>query len=357
MEQNKPQSWHVYAGTYGGGKEQRLFRFSLECPTGAMELLEGRDGIENPSFAALNSAQTRLYAVSETGEPDCSVICYALDRTGPLFSYMNKESTRGGIPCFVFLDETNRCLLVANYTGGSVALYPIMEDGAIGPLADYHRHEGTGATERQQAPHPHSIVMDPGNRFACVPDLGLDKIVIYRLDPTAMKLIPHSEVALQSGAGPRHLAFNRAGDTAYVINELDSTVCVLAFDPDAGSMELLQTITTLPDDFEGENYCADIHLAPSGNYLYGSNRGHDSLVVYRVHPSDGKLELQEIVPTEGHFPRNFALSPDGGFLLAANQETDNIVAFKVDTATGSLKATGQELRLPKPVFLKIVPVG
>ncbi|WP_010274156.1 lactonase family protein [Paenibacillus senegalensis] len=352
MEPTISDGWHVFAGSYGSGGEERLTRLILDKSSGMLKRVAGISGIDNPSYAALNPEQTRLYVVSETAEPSCSLHAYALNEDGS-FAYLNKQPTSGAIPCYVSLYSDLKLLLVANYTGGSIAAYPMLDDGRIGAMADFHDHRQLAAAGSKQQPHPHCIVMDPGKQFVFVADLGLDQIVVYKLNPERNQLVRHGGTSLEPGAGPRHLLFNKEGDRLYVINELNSTITVLAYDGQ-GQLEVLQSITTLPESFTGQNYCADLHLSPDGQYLYGSNRGHDSLAVYQVMPSDGRLELIEIIATGGRFPRNFALSPDGRWLLAANQESNTVTTFQIDASSGRLTPTDHSFEIVKPVFLKIV---
>ena len=249
---------------------------------------------------------------------------------------------------------------MANYSSGSVAVLPVMKDGRLVEASDAVQHEGASVNaSRQKAPHAHSITLDPANRYAFAADLGTDKVMIYRLDAARGKLIPNKPpwACTKPGAGPRHFAFHPSGKYAYVINELDSTMMAFTYDGSRGSLTEIQIAPTLPEGWEGTNYCADVHVHPGGRFLYGSNRGHDSIVIYAIDPSTGRLALRGHGPTLGKAPRNFAIDPTGTFLLAANQDSDNIVVFRIDPATGLLSPTGHELKLPKPVCIKFAPSG
>jgi 6-phosphogluconolactonase len=247
---------------------------------------------------------------------------------------------------------------LANYSGGNVALFPVGADGALKPAADMQGHQGSSVNDkRQKEPHAHCIVLDPANQFAFAADLGTDKIMIYRFDAKLGKLTPNEPafMATKPGAGPRHFIFHPNGKYAFVINELNSTVTAYSYNASKGSLTELQTLSTLPQGFSGENYCADIHVSADGKFVYGSNRGHDSIVVFGFNQSNGKLTYVENVSTGGKWPRNFTLDPSGKILLVANQNSNNIVSFKIDNKTGKLTPTGKETEVPSPVCLLMVP--
>ncbi|MBM7569331.1 lactonase family protein [Paenibacillus sacheonensis] len=335
-----------YTGSYGAKEQEGVKAMRLQ--DGRLTEQSGLAGIYHPSFIAINQAGTRLYVVSETGAEAGSVYSYATREDKDAFTLINESSTLGGSPCHLALDATERLLAVTNYSGGTISLYAVREDGSL-MLADHIAHEGRGPRDdRQEAPHPHSSMPDKANRYILVADLGTDEIVHYRIDHEAQKLVRHRTTPSAAGAGPRHMTFNASGDVLYVVNELDCTVVAYRYAPETSELTLLQSLSTLPEAFEGENTCADIHLTPDGRFLYASNRGHDSLAAYRVMP-DGQLELIDIVPSGGRTPRNFAISPDGGYLLAANQESDRIVVFRIDRETGRLTDTGEAFESVKPV--------
>jgi 6-phosphogluconolactonase len=233
----------------------------------------------------------------------------------------------------------------------------VAEDGSLNPASDTVQHEGSGPNERrQQGPHAHSINLDPDNRFAFVADLGIDRVMIYRVDEAPGKLVPNSPpyAAVAGGSGPRHFDFHPSGNFAYLINEMGNTITAFAYDPDQGTLERLQAAPTLPDDFEGRNTTADLHVHPSGAFLYGSNRGHDSIVVYAIDRESGTLSYVDRTATQGKTPRNFAIDPTGTYLLAANQDSDTIVTFRIDPETGKLTPAGQETAVSMPVCVKFL---
>jgi 6-phosphogluconolactonase len=256
------------------------------------------------------------------------------------------------------VDHTGRFVLVANYIGGSVCVLPIQENGRLGEATDFVQHHGSSVNpDRQLAPHAHSFNIDAGNQFGFVADLGTDKIVVYKLDLDGGKLLPNDFpwAEAKAGAGPRHFDFHPDGRHAYVINELDSTVTAFDYQPESGTLNAKQTISTLPESYAGTSHCADVHVSPSGRFLYGSNRGHDSIAIFAIDENSGELSSVGHQSTQGETPRNFAIEPAGNFLLAANQDSDTIVTFKVDQETGRLDPTGQVTQVPVPVCIKMIP--
>ncbi len=351
----------IYVGTYTKNSASKgIYVYSLNLTSGALTLKHEVAGGVNPSYLALHPEGRYLYAVNEMmtldGERTGAVRAFAVDpETGGL-TFLNQQPSQGTGPCYVSVEQTGRYVLVANYMGGSVAMLPIQSDGHVGEATDAVQHHGSGVNpRRQEGPHAHSIVVDPTNQYALVADLGLDKVMIYKLDLGQGKLRPNDTpwAEVTPGAGPRHSVFHPNGKYAYLINELDSTITVFAYDSTNGTLETLQTVPTLPEDFEGQSTCADIHLTPDGRYLYGSNRGHDSIVIFAVDETTGRLSYIGHEPTQGKTPRNFMIDPTGAFLLAANQDSDNIVVFRIDAQTGELTPTGETVSVPKPVCLKV----
>jgi 6-phosphogluconolactonase len=250
--------------------------------------------------------------------------------------------------------------LVANFMSGSVCVLPVLEDGSLGEASDFIQHHGSSIHPvRQAGPHAHSVTLDEANRFAFVPDLGLDRIMVYRFDPEQGRLKSHAIpwIEMKPGAGPRHVAFHPNGKFAYLINELDSTLVALSYDGGQGTLEALQIVSTLPEDFRGESTCSDVQVSPSGTFVYGSNRGQDSIVIYRVDQQSGRLTYVGHEPTQGRTPRGFGVDPTGRFLLAANQDTDTIVTFRIDPQTGKLLPTGHVTQVPTPVCVKFLSEG
>jgi 6-phosphogluconolactonase len=300
-----------------------------------------------------------LYAVNEVeefaGKKSGALSAFAVDqRTGEL-KLLNQQPSSGGAPCYVTVDQTGRFILVANYVGGNVAILPILGNGSLGEATDVKQDLGSSINlERQEGPHAHCILLDPSNRFAYACDLGTDKIMIFRYDMRRGKLIPNGTpwVKVKPGAGPRHLTFHPGGEYAYVINELHATITVFAHNQAQGNLREVQTVYTLPPDFTVANTSADIHVSPDGQFLYCSNRGHDSIAAFKIDPQNGKLTFIAHESTGGKTPRNFAIDPTGEFLLAANQNSDNIVTFRRDRKTGLLRSTGHVAEVPSPVCLK-----
>ncbi len=335
----------------------------MNLASGELKHVATTKGVKDPSFLALAPGRRYLYAVNEVeefaGKKSGALSAFAVDaRTGEL-RLLNQQPTLGAHPCYVVVDRTGRFVLVANYTGGNVAVLPVRSDGSLGEATDMKQDSGSSINaERQDGPHAHCIVLDPANRFAYACDLGTDKIMIFRYDGRRGKLIPNRApwVTVKPGAGPRHLTFHPSGKYAYVINELHATVTVFAVAPAQGNLKDVQTIATLPADFTSPNTSADIHVSPDGRFLYCSNRGHDSIAAFAIDSRSGQLTFIAHESTGGKTPRNFAIDPTGAFLLVANQNSDNIVTFRRDTKTGRLSATGKLAEVPSPVCLKF-PAG
>jgi 6-phosphogluconolactonase len=304
----------------------------------------------NPSFLALHPSRRFLYAVNETGDSrkdEGGVSAYAIDpRTGGL-TFLNRKPSGGGGPCYLSLDKKGRHVLVANYDGGSVSIHALGADGRLQDRTAFVQHEPTAA---KPAVHAHSIDLDAADRFALVADLGLDQLIVYAFDAERGTLATHTTASLPARSGPRHLAWHPDGRHAYVIDETSSRVTVFAYDAKAGELSEQQSVSTLPEAFKGANTTAEIALTPDGRFLYGSNRGHDSLALFAVDPS-GRLTAAGHQATLGRKPRHFAIDPTGAWLLVANQDSDSIVVFRVDRATGGLTAVGSPFSLPRPVCL------
>lgn len=350
----------LYVGTYTNtGKSEGIYGYRMDPATGTLTRFNSFNS-RNPSFLAIDRSKRYLYAVNELGEflgkPSGGVSAFAIDPATGNLRLLNEQASEGADPCHLTIDRKRKTLLVANYTGGSIAALPIRSDGTLGMAIDVKQHEGSSIKEQQKGPHAHCIILDATERYALAADLGIDKVMIYRFDPLTGKLTPGKQASaeLQAGAGPRHLTLHPNGKYLYVINELDSTLTVLKYSPATGTLDAIETVSTLPSDFSGVSYCADVHVHPSGKFLYGSNRGHNSIVVFQIDPRTGKLTQVEHVSTEGKWPRNFTIDPTGRFLLVANQHTDNVVTFSIDPQTGRLKPTGQITEIPIPVCLKFL---
>lgn len=356
----------VYIGTYTSGKSESegIYVYKLNLASGELKPYLTVKNVVEPSYLAISKNRKYLYAVNETeeyaGRKSGAVSAFAINQTTGDLTFLNQQPSLGGAPCYVSASDDGKFVLVANYLGGNVAVFRVEKDGKLGAASDLAQHSGSGQNkERQKAAHAHSIIFDENNRFAFSGDLGIDKILIYRFDGRNGKLIKNPAQAFyqnKAGAGPRHLAFHKNEKFAYLINELDSTISSLAFDAKQGTLKTIQTISTLPADFSGANMCADIHVSPNGKFLYGSNRGHDSIASYRIDENTGKLAFVEHVSTGGKTPRNFAIDPTGKFLLAANQNSDSIFVFRIDETSGKLGATSNAAQVPTPVCLKLIPM-
>ena len=360
--EDAPETFRVYVGTYtrNGGSEG-IYRFDLDLKSGQATEPQLAAEATNPSFLAIHPNQQFLYSVSEISELDGKktggVSAFAIDpETGDL-KLLNQQPSGGAGPCHLVVSPQGTHVLVANYGGGSVAALPIGDDGRLGPPTSVVQHEGSSVNpRRQQGPHAHSINLDKSGRYAVAADLGLDKLLIYRFDPQQGTLTPHDppHAAVAPGAGPRHFAFHPGGKFAYVINELQNTVTAFAWDEETGALSERQTITTLPQDFNGQSYTAEVQVHPSGRFLYGSNRGHDSIAVFRIDQQTGRLSPVGHEPTQGKTPRNFGIDPTGRYLLAENQASDTIVIFRIDQQTGELQPTGNVVRVASPVCVKMI---
>jgi len=347
----------VYIGTYTGTKSHGIYVMRLNASTGELTRPQLAAETAHPTFLAIHPNQRFLYAANEIGQfanrkNNGAVSAFAIDpQTGKL-TMLNQESSGGGGPCHLVVDQTGKYLLVANYGGGSVEVLPVGEDGKVGQPTAFIQHRGSSVNrQRQEGPHAHGICLDAANRLAFVADLGLDRVLAYRLDADRGTLTANEPpfASVKAGAGPRHLAFHPNSRFAFVINELDSTITAFAYDARRGALTEVQTLPTLPGQFHGENTTAEVAVHPSGKFLYGSNRGHDSLAVFAIDPDKGALKLVEHVSTQGKSPRNFGIDPTGQWLLAANQSSDNVVAFRINPRTGRLTATGQVLEVAAPV--------
>ncbi|MEZ4620495.1 MAG: lactonase family protein [Caldilineaceae bacterium] len=359
------QAMLIYVGTYTrslphvAAKSEGIYLIQMDPATGLLEHVSKTIGVDNPSYVTLHPNGQYLYAVNEVGDyggaSSGAVSAFAIDgETGDL-TFLNQEPTDGAAPCHLVVDAMGRYVLCANYSGGSVSMHPLNGDGSLGKMSDFVQHVGSSVNpQRQQGPHAHSLTIDKQNRYAYACDLGKDQVLIYQLDLARGKLVANEPAYAETpkGAGPRHFDFHPTAPIAYVINELDSTVTVFRYTDVTGALDPIQSISTLPAGFDGRSHCADIHVHPTGKFVYGSNRGHDSLAIFTVDQTTGKLTATGHESTGGKVPRNFAIDPSGSFLLAANQNSDNVVVFRINLATGQLTPTGYELTVPTPVCLK-----
>jgi 6-phosphogluconolactonase len=348
----------VLIGTYTEQQEstsEGVYTYQLDRATGELRYQTVIKDMPNVSFMAAHPISGLIYAVNETerfnGKPGGGISVLGHDANGN-FRVIHKQSSGGTHPCYISIEQTGRFALVANYESGSVAMLPIGADGQLLPPSDVVQHTGSSVhPERQTGPHTHCILPDPANRFAIAADLGLDKLIVYRMDLEVGKLQKHIEVDVEARSGPRHLIFDGTGRHVYLLNELNSTLSVYQYDSQVGILTRLQTHSTLPADFSGENYCADLRLSRDEKYLYASNRGHDSIVCFRVDASTGQLTHHSHIASGGHQPRILALDPSGQFMIAVHQKSHNAVVFKIDPEAGNLSHTGHEAELSMPVHV------
>ena len=354
------QKYLVYVGTYTDHGSKGIYVYRFDSSTGKMTSLGLAAEATEPSFLAVDSSGPFLYAVNETetysGQPTGAASAFAIQPDSGKLSLLNQVSSRGTDPAHITLDRTGKYALVANYTSGSVAVFALLKDGRLGEVASFVQHKGSSVNpERQKGPHAHAIALSPDNRFAVVADLGLDQLLVYSFDAAKGTLGAKPQVVKASpGTGPRHLVFSFDSRFLYMLNEMQSSVVAYSYDAASGAMHELQTISSLPKGFSGENTAAEIEIDPSGKFLFASNRGDDSIAVFAIDPRTGMLTHVETDSTGGKTPRNFAIDPTGSWLLAANQDSDKIVVFRIDQKTGHLNPTGDVFQLPSPVCLKFV---
>ncbi|MBI1375111.1 MAG: beta-propeller fold lactonase family protein [Phycisphaera sp.] len=347
----------VYIGTYTGKESKGIYVCELDLDTGKLSEPRLAAEVTNPSFVAISPDRKHVYAVNEVsnfdGKPLGAVTAFAIDASTGGLTQLNQRSSGGAGPCYVIAAGGNA--YVANYGGGSVACLPINADGSLGEGGSVIQHEGSSVHNGHPTPpHAHSINVDAAGRFAIAADAGIDKLFVYRIGAEA-KLTPNDPpfTAAAVGAGPRHFAFHPSGKFAYVINETNRTVTAYAYDANAGTLTELQTLTTVPADVT-KGSTAEVRVHPSGRFLYGSNRGHDSIAVYAIDPATGRLTAKGQVPTGGKTPRNFGVDPTGRYLLAANQDSASVVVFRIDPDTGMPTPTGQSIHVDKPVCVKFL---
>ncbi|EPJ54449.1 MAG: hypothetical protein OFPI_06960 [Osedax symbiont Rs2] len=353
---------HLYVGTYTrlaphleGANGSGIHLFSLDLDTGALSCKGNPLPIENPSYLCIDQTRHRLFAISEIEQhEEGGISSYDIDPGSGALTYINSQQANGSAACYVSIETGGHTALLANYGTGNVCAYPVADDGNLAPASAIHQHRGSGPNhDRQEAAHAHSIVLSPDNKFAFAADLGSDQIIGYQLRSDTQQLLATTHLQLQPGSGPRHLVFHPNGEFAFLISELISQVTLLSYDATNGELAVLQTIGTVPDDFSGVNYPGDLHLSPDGKFLYGSNRGHDSIVIYAFDQQRAQLSVLGYESTRGKFPRGFTIEASGRYLLVANQNSDNIVSFKRDSKSGKLTYV-DEISAPTPVCLKLL---
>ncbi len=359
---SRAAEYWTYVGTYTGNASRGIYVAKFNSETGKLGEVELAAEARNPSFLAIHPSGRYLYCVGEISDhqnqPTGSVSAFRIDHATGQLALLNSVPSAGAGPCHLVVDQAGKAVLVANYGGGSVSSIAIQDGGRLGSLLSSHQHHGSSVNpQRQREPHAHSINLDAANRFAFVADLGMDRIVIYRYDAASGRLLAEQAppaAELPAGSGPRHFAFHPSGDFAYVINELRSTIEAFRYDSASGMLHSLQNISTLPEGYDESSFTAEVVVHPSGKFVYGSNRGHDSIAVFQVQQETGKLTRVQVEPTQGKTPRNFVVDPTGQFLLAENQGSNTIVIFRIDATTGRLSAMGQSVSAPVPVCIRFL---
>jgi len=368
LAQNSAKHYILYVGTYTTGESKGIYAYRYDTASGKLQPLGLAAATDNPSFLAVDANHEHLYAVNETGnfkDTSGGVTAFAIDRKTAKLSQLNEVASGGADPCYISLDRSGRYLLVANYTGGTVAVLPIVANGRLGEATSVVADEGTLGPnkERQEKPHAHWIQATARNRFVYVSDLGLDRVLIYKFDESKGTLSRGEShgtdkdffsAKLAPGTGPRHVAFSADGKFMYVLGEMDATVTVFAND-DKEMYRSIQKIPSLPANFSGENTAAEIAIHPNGKFLYTSNRGADDIAEFSIDQHSGKLTLVARVSTFGKEPRHFTIDPTGKRLLVANQNSNNIVEYAIDESTGMLSKMGNEVSVPSPVCLVFLP--
>jgi 6-phosphogluconolactonase len=351
------QELFVFVGSYAESENSGVYVYTFDEGTGKLTLVDEVVGLKNPTFLNIDPDLHKLYAISETqsteGNKIGEVVAFAVDPTSGALELINRKNSVQSTTCHIQRDPGGKFLTVTSYHGGMIGMISIEKDGSLGELLDVKQHEGHSIDpERQDRPHPHSSFFSPDGEVLFVQDLGLDIIQAYSIDSDKQQFINKGSVNLYPGAGPRHLTFHPNGKYAFVINELDSTITSYTYHAERGELIQRETVTTLPIDFKGDNGCAEIAISQDGQFVYGSNRGHDSLVVYAFDEKMGKLTLVEHVSVEGEHPRHFALTPKGDHLIVANKDSNNITTFHVDQETGKLQYTGNSFKVSQPVCVK-----
>ncbi len=347
----------VYFGTYTNKTtSEGIYCSTLNMTTGKLSEPELAAKAANPSFIEIHPNGKFLYAVTES-KPG-AVRAYAIETGTKKLKFLNECPSGGNGPCHLGIDRAGRVLLAANYGSGSIASIPINADGTLSAPVSVIQHKGSSVNpKRQNEPHAHSMNFSPDERFVFAADLGLDKIMIYKLDPATGKLEANTPefAKVKPGAGPRHFTFSPDGRFAYVINELDETITAYAYDAKSGTLTEIQQISTLPENFKGVSWCAEVRVHPNGKFLYGSNRGHDSIVIFKRDPEKGILMLAGFQSAGIKNPRNFNLDSSGRFCVVANQDSDSVCAFKVNHETGALEPVGNSISIGNPACVRFIP--
>ena len=357
-------SLFLFVGTYtqtdtpAQAKATGIYIYRMNRFTVALSLHSVSPHTINPSYLAIHPNKLFVYAVNETGgdgpKDFGAVSAFRLDRDKMQLQFINSVSSKGKFPCYISVDASGKFVMVANYGSGNVALYPLQNDGSLGEAVSIIQHQGKGPHKNQDGPHAHMIVPDPEGKYIYTSDLGIDRVQVYRIDTLKRQLeYKNREAVMKAGAGPRHIAFHPSQPWMYVVAELNGTIEAFTRDKETGALSRFQSVSTLPAGVNQEASCADIHISPSGKFLYASNRAEvNSIAIYSINERTGELSLLGHQDTGGKTPRGFVIDPSGSFLLVANQNSSNVVTFKIDPVTGMLHATGIVTQVPTPVCLK-----
>jgi 6-phosphogluconolactonase len=348
----------IFISAFAAGEKGAIHAFGFDSKTGSLTSKRQTTDVQHPFFLVVSPDGRFLYSIDTEkfgGSENEFVAAYAIkDRSGKL-KRLNQQSAKGTASCYLDIDASGKTVVLANYSTGSVAALPVQTDGSLGEAAAFVQHEGSSVNpKRQKAPYAHSIVISPDNRFALAADLGIDKVLIYRLDAAASKLSVNKaqvSISVEPGSGPRHLTFHPNGKNVYLINELKNSVTFFTYEPDSGKLTTQQTISTLPADFDGVTHTADVKITPNGKFLYGTNRGHDSIACYRI-GDDGRLSLIKIEPSLGKGPQNLLITPDGRWVICANMPGNSVIVFGINSDTGELTATGEPVSMSMPSCIR-----
>lgn len=356
QEAGTQKQYFLYVGTYGEG----IYGYRFDASEAKLEPLGLVGKVVNPSFVIADREYRHIYAVSELeGKVNGAVAAFAIDRKTGGLQFLNTVSSGGEAPCHLAVDKSGKMLVVANYTTGGVSAYPIQHDGRIGEMSSLMTAQGSSVnTKRQQGPHAHETVFSADNRLLYVPDLGLDHVRIYLVDPGHANLAPNDPPFVQGepGFGPRHIAFSPNGKFAYVVNELKPAIAVFSREPANGNLRPVQTVSTVPPGFTGESAPAEIEIDHAGKFVYASNRGPGTIAVFSIDPGNGTLRQIQVAETGGTFPRGFQIDPSGRFLFAGDQKSNQFTIFGIDQTSGRIALTGQIVHVPSPVSFLFVPV-
>lgn len=348
----------VFVGSYAELDGPGVYVYAFEEESGKLERLDQVSGLKNPTFLNVDASGLKLYVIHEgtdaQGGKTGEIVSFRIDPVQGTLQEINRGIALNNSTCHIQRDATNQFLIVTSYHGGNVGLVALEQDGVVGKALHSVQHEGSGPHPNQDKPHPHSVFFSPDQKYMLVSDLGIDRIRSYKLDAASKTLQFHAETSLAPGAGPRHLVFHPNGQFVYVINELNSSVTAFRYDATSGLLHTIESVSTLPAGFDGDNACAEIAISQDGRFLYGSNRGHDSIVVYAVDEATGTLQPIQHISTEGKHPRHFALTPSGRSMIVANRDTNNLTLFRIEQGTGKLEYTGTSIEVAKPVCVQPV---